>query len=465
MKPPSHRRSGPAGCAARRWMCSSTNRCRPTARCGRGTTSSSPPTSPGSTPTTGRPRPRCSRTTCGGSSPDSAWPIWSTSRLAIEARGSTGTCGPVSTDGIAVMEPAPELTTLADLPFHVLGRHPKPLLIGQCRQGVITGESTRDWFDRVRDLALGLMSFGVGKGDRVVIMSESRPEWLLTDFAILTAGAVTVPVYSTLTPGQARYIIQDAGARVAFVSTADQLEKLQRIRHELPSLEVIIEFDPPVTPSISVLSLQAVAGRGHARMMAEWGVAREFRDRAREIRPDDLATIIYTSGTTGEPKGVMLSHHNLVSNLLAGHTIVPVGPDDVSLSFLPLSHAFERLVSYVYLAHGVTVIFAESMDTVGRDLVVVRPTVMTGVPRVYEKFQARIMERGHALSQPRRTLFHWGVKVAVAKARAEASGARARGVLALEAALADRLVFSTIRERVRGRLRCLVSGSAPLPPT
>jgi long-chain acyl-CoA synthetase len=361
------------------------------------------------------------------------------------------------------MEPAPELTTLADLPFHVLGRHPKPLLIGQCRHGVITGESTRDWFDRVRDLALGLMSFGVGKGDRVVIMSESRPEWLLTDFAILTAGAVTVPVYSTLTPGQARYIIQDAGARVAFVSTADQLEKLQRIRHELPSIEVIIAFDPPVTPSISVLSLQAVAGRGHARMMAEWGVAREFRDRAREIRPDDLATIIYTSGTTGEPKGVMLSHHNLVSNLLAGHTIVPVGPDDVSLSFLPLSHSFERLVSYVYLAHGVTVIFAESMDTVGRDLAVVRPTVMTGVPRVYEKFQARIMERGHALPQPRRTLFHWGVKVAVAKARAEASGARARGVLALEAALADRLVFSKIRESVGGRLRCLVSGSAPLP--
>jgi long-chain acyl-CoA synthetase len=361
------------------------------------------------------------------------------------------------------MEPAPELTTLADLPFHVLGRHPKPLLIGQCRQGVTTGESTRDWFDRVRDLALGLMSFGVGKGDRVVIMSESRPEWLLTDFAILTAGAVTVPVYSTLTPGQARYIIQDAGARVAFVSTADQLEKLQRIRHELPSIEVIIAFDPPVTPSISVLSLQAVAGRGHARMMAEWGVAREFRDRAREIRPDDLATIIYTSGTTGEPKGVMLSHHNLVSNLLAGHTIVPVGPDDVSLSFLPLSHSFERLVSYVYLAHGVTVIFAESMDTVGRDLAVVRPTVMTGVPRVYEKFQARIMERGHALPQPRRTLFHWGVKVAVAKARAEASGARARGVLALEAALADRLVFSKIRESVGGRLRCLVSGSAPLP--
>ena len=123
----------------------------------------------------------------------------------------------------------------------------------------------------------------------------------------------------------------------------------------------------------------------------------------------------------------MLSHHNLISNLMAGHTVVPVSEDDVSLSFLPLSHSFERLVSYVYLAHGVTIVFAESMETVGRDLAIVRPTVMTGVPRVYEKFQARILERGHALPQPRRTLFHWGVKVAHARARAEGGGGKAGG--------------------------------------
>jgi long-chain acyl-CoA synthetase len=360
-------------------------------------------------------------------------------------------------------EPAPELTTLADLPFHVLGRHPKPLLIGQVRDGAIAGESTRDWFDRVRDLALGLASLGVGMGDRVVIMSESRPEWLTADLAILTLGGVTVPVYATLTPGQARYIIQDSGARVAFVSTAEQLEKLQDVRHQLPALEAIVTFAAAPVGSTSVLSLDALMARGHTRLMGEWGVGRQFRDTTREIRPGQLATIIYTSGTTGEPKGVMLSHANLISNLVAGHTIVPVKDDDVSLSFLPLSHSFERLVSYVYLAHGVTIIFAESMDTVGRDLAIVKPTVMTGVPRVYEKFQARILERGHALPQPRRTLFHWGVKVAHAKARAEASGGRAGGILALEVALADRLVFSKIRESIGGRLWCLVSGSAPLP--
>src|SRR3982751_3054972 len=200
-----------------------------------------------------------------------------------------------------VTEPAPELATLADLPFHVLGRHPKPLLVGRCRGAEIAGQSTRDWFDQVRDLSLGLGALGIGKGDRVVIMSESRPEWLLADLAALTLGAVVVPVYSTLTGGQARYIIKDAAARLAFVSTPEQLEKLQRVRHELPMLEAIVAFDPAPANSPSVLQLDAVLERGHARLMSEWGIGREFRDKAREIRAGDLATIIYTSGTTGEP--------------------------------------------------------------------------------------------------------------------------------------------------------------------
>jgi long-chain acyl-CoA synthetase len=359
-------------------------------------------------------------------------------------------------------DPGPELWTLADLPFHVLGRHPKQMLIGRVRNGAIEGESTRDWFDRLRDLALGLQSLGVSRGDRVVIMSESRPEWLLTDLAVVSLGAVTVPVYSTLAPGQAAYIVRDAEARLAFVSTAEQLEKLQQVRHDLPALQAIATFEPVAHASPSVLTLDEVVARGHARMMAEWGVARAFRDQSRTIRPQDLATIIYTSGTTGEPKGVMLSHGNLVSNLIAGHAVVPVNETDVSLSYLPLSHSFERLVSYVYLAHGVTIVFAESMDTAGRDITVVRPTVMTGVPRVYEKFRARILEKGHALPQPRRTLFHWGVQVAVAKGRALGQGRKPGALLALEAAIAERLVFTKIRDGVGGRLRVLASGSAPL---
>ena len=359
------------------------------------------------------------------------------------------------------MEPAPELFTLADLPFHVLGRHPKPLLVGRCRGAAIAGQATREWFDELRDLALGLASLGISAGDRIAIVSESRPEWLLADLAILTLGAVTVPVYSTLTAAQARYILHDAGARLAFVSTAEQLEKVQSVRRELPALASIVAFEPP--PESSSPSLASIVERGHAKMMAEWGVARQFRDNARKVRPEQLATIIYTSGTTGEPKGVMLSHGNLISNLNAGQAVVPVNEHDVSLSFLPLSHSFERLVSYVRLAHGVTVIFAESMDTIARDLATVRPTVMTGVPRVFEKFQARILERGAALPQPRRALFRWGVRVAVAKGRIEGRGGRLGGLLALQSALAERLVFTKIRDVVGGRLRCMISGSAPLP--
>jgi long-chain acyl-CoA synthetase len=361
------------------------------------------------------------------------------------------------------LQPPPDLQTLADLPFHVLGRHPKPLLVGRVKDGAVDGESTRDWFDRLRDLALGLQSLGIAAGDRVAIVSESRPEWLLADLAILSLGAVTVPVYSTLTAAQACFIVRDAGARLAFVSTAEQLDKLQRMRHELPMLQAIAVFEPVPPSSPSILTLADVERRGHARMMAEWGVAREFRDRSRTIRPSDLATIIYTSGTTGEPKGVMLSHGNLVSNLVAGHAVVPVNEDDVSLSYLPLSHSFERLVAYLYLAHGVTIVFAESMDTIGRDMTIVRPTVMTGVPRVYEKFQARIVEKGRALPQPRRTLFDWGVRVAAARGRALTHGRRPGAMLALEVRAAERLVFSKIRDGVGGRLRVLASGSAPLP--
>ena len=364
---------------------------------------------------------------------------------------------------LPAVETAADLNTIADLPFHVLGRHPKPLLVGWVRGGTIVGESTRDWFDRLRDLSLGLRAVGVQPGDRVAIMSESRPEWLLADLALLAFGAVSVPVYPTLMPPQVRYIVADAGARVAFVSSAEQLEKIQRVRHELPALEAVIVFDDVSAASPSVLSLASVLERGHRQLLGSWGTGRSFRDDARRVAPHDLAAIIYTSGTTGEPKGAMLTHGNLASNLLAAQTILRLGDDEIALSFLPLSHAFERMLAYVGLFNGVTIVFAESLETVARDILVVRPTLMTGVPRVYEKFEARIMQRGHDLPQPRRTLFHWGVNVAKARARAEMTGRRMSGILSLEAALAERLVWSKIREHVGGRLHTMISGSAPLP--
>jgi len=363
-------------------------------------------------------------------------------------------------------EPPPELRTIADLPFHVLGRHPMALLVGRCRDAGIVGQSTREWFDDLRDLSLGLEAAGIVAGDRVAILSESRPEWLTTDLAILAGGAVTVPVFPTLSSAQARYLLRDSGARLAFVSNASQLEKVQSIRHDLPALEAVVVYDADaVGSSPSVVSFEAVKGRGHARMLGEWGTGRAFRDRARAVAPSDPATIIYTSGTTGEPKGVLLTHQNLASNMIASVSILALADDERALSFLPLSHSFERMLSYVCLANGISIVFAESTDTIARDILTVKPTLMTGVPRVFEKLQARILERGRELPEPRRSLFGWAINVGRARARAELQGRRPSLLNSVQSRLADRLVWSKIRQNLGGRLRNIVSGSAPLAPS
>jgi long-chain acyl-CoA synthetase len=358
-----------------------------------------------------------------------------------------------------------DVTTIADLPFHVMGRFPKPVTIGRCRKDDTLELSSKEVFERIRDLSLGFRALGISAGDRVAIVSESRPEWLLCDLAVLTAGAVTVPIYPTLSASQARYILQDSGARLAIVSTRLQLEKIQEVRHLLPALEAVVAMDeaaPGAPPSTSALALGDVERRGHARMTGEWGAAREFRDAARAVSAHDLATIIYTSGTTGEPKGVMLTHANLVANMRAASAALEISQDDVALSFLPLSHAFERMVSYVYLFSGVTIVFAESFDTVGRDMARVRPTVLTGVPRVYEKLHARIVDTAQAAGAARAAVFRWAVNAGLARAKLVLRGRPAGPITSLKTAIGDRLVYSAIREKLGGRLRFVASGSAPL---
>ena len=360
--------------------------------------------------------------------------------------------------------PQVDFETVADLPFHVAGRFQTSALIGRCSPDGIASLSGKEFFERIRDLSLGLGALGVGPGDRVAIVAESRPEWLMADLAILTGAAVTVPVYPTLSPAQAHYILHDAGAKAAIVSTRVQLEKIQEVRHKLPALEAVILMDgwtPGDSPS--VISLTTVGERGHARLAGEWGAAREYSDRARAVRPDQLATIIYTSGTTGEPKGVMLSHANLVSNVKAGAQVLQLTEQDVALSFLPLSHSFERTVSYIYLLSGVTMVFAESFDTIGRDIGRVRPTLLTGVPRVFEKLHGRIMDKGQAEPGLKGAIFSWAVGAGTARGEAALRGQSVGVLSALQATIADRLVFGKIRDGLGGRIRYLVSGSAPLP--
>jgi long-chain acyl-CoA synthetase len=341
-----------------------------------------------------------------------------------------------------------DVRTIADLPFYVSGRYPRATLVGRSLASGIQWISSKDFFERVRDISLGLSALGLKRGDRAAIIAESRPEWLIADLAILTAGGVTVPVYPTLAAPQARYILQDAGARWVFVSNATQAEKVQQVRHELPGLEAVVLIEPGATARGSVVTLDEVAARGHAAITGSWGVAKEYKDRARAIQPGDLATLIYTSGTTGEPKGVMLTHGNLASNMHASGEALQVNEEDVALSFLPLSHAFERLVAYVYLSAGTTLVFAESIETIARDIAAVRPTVLTAVPRVFEKLHTRITEKAASGSGVKRMLFNWAVNQG-------RRGGLFRGI-------ADRLVLRKIRDGLGGRLKYLVSGSAPL---
>jgi long-chain acyl-CoA synthetase len=354
---------------------------------------------------------------------------------------------------------APLPLTMAALPFFVSGRYPKPDLIGRCSAAGIAATNGRDLVDRVRDLGLGLTHLGMARGDRVAIVSESRPEWLFTDLAILTKGAVTVPVYPTLSVEQAAYILRDSDVRLAVASTAAQVAKLQAAAALAPGLTTVVRMDPAPadTGPAEVLAMADVVAAGHRRIVDGWGVAKAFLDEAQAVAPDDLATIIYTSGTTGEPKGVELTHGNLTSNIAGTQDRLKLDETDVALSFLPLSHAFERTAAYLYLATGVSIVFAESLETVARDLLIVRPTLMTGAPRVFEKLYARVVERGHGGRALERRLFDWSMQVA-----ATAGRVGGRPSASWSGRLANRLVLSRIREGVGGRVRFFVSGSAPL---
>jgi long-chain acyl-CoA synthetase len=334
-------------------------------------------------------------------------------------------------------------------------------------------EGFRDWstaqvVETVRHLALAIDAAEIAPGDRVAIMSESRPEWVFCDLAILLAGGITVPIYPTLSAAQARYILQDCGARVLIVSDAAQAAKAQEVRHLLPALELVVVIDPhgaagsaPLGASVTTLAELEARGRELASRSPD--ALGRVQARAAAVKPGDLATIIYTSGTTGEPKGVMLSHDNIVSNLIAIEPILDKGPDDVALSFLPLSHSFERTVVYSYLADGVTVVFAEHIDSLARDLPKTAPTIMTAVPRVFEKLHARIREAVQQSPAPRRWLFGWALGAALDRVRRAQLGKASYTPSGWREVLADRLVFAKVRARVGGRLRVLISGSAPLP--
>jgi long-chain acyl-CoA synthetase len=315
----------------------------------------------------------------------------------------------------------------------------------------------------VEALALALRELGVGRGDRVVLLSETRYEWAVTDLAILGLGAVTVPIYPTLTAAQCRALLENCEPQVLVVSTIIQLEKIRAASAGLPFVRAVVCMEPlPPGGPASERALDALMARGTALRQAEPGA---FRASAQAVRPDDLATIIYTSGTTGEPKGAMLTHGNIASNIAASLQVMHFVSSDRCLSFLPLSHIFERMGGfYSMLASGVSIAYARNMESVAADALEVRPTLVMGVPRFYEKVVARVTEAGHARPAPVRALFFWGLARGRAIARAHYARRLPSALARVLASLAGVLVLSKIRARLGGRLRFGFSGSAPLSP-
>ncbi|PSQ95598.1 MAG: long-chain fatty acid--CoA ligase [Bacteroidetes bacterium SW_9_63_38] len=317
--------------------------------------------------------------------------------------------------------------------------------------------------DRGQALAGALHQHGVRKGDRVALLSENRPEWAITDLGTQLMGGVNVSIYTSLPPSKIAYILRDSGATACVVSVPVQRKKIQEIADECPSLETVIVMDamPDDPPSYMMPWDDALtAGRDHWAEHED-----ELTGVADEVTPDDPSALIYTSGTTGQPKGVKLSNRNFCSNVKAALQRFPIGEDDHHLSFLPLSHAFERAAGYTaMLAAGATISYAESVEAVSQNLKEVNPTIMISVPRMFEKVYNRVTKTATEGGTVKQTLFEWAVKTGEkhAAAQQDESGGPSSWLKA-QNALAHRLVFSTLHEKLGGNLRFAVSGGAPLP--
>jgi long-chain acyl-CoA synthetase len=355
---------------------------------------------------------------------------------------------------------AAEPTTLPEVFEFVARVHARAGLLNFKRDGRWIPISSAEVLQRARWIAAGLYSLGVRRGDRVAILSESRPEWTIADAGCILLGAVDVPIYPTLTPAQAQYILKDSGARVLLLANEAKLREIEPILSDCPALEHLIVFEKHSDSESTTVSLAQLETRGQAFALQQPELLRELELQA---KPDDLATIIYTSGTTGEPKGVMLTHGNLVSNLVDSSGHFSFGVADTALSVLPLSHIFEREAMYMYMYRGMAVYFAESLETIGSNLREVHPTILVGVPRIFEKIYARIRQRATEKGRASVSLLNWAVNVGKDYAHYSLEKKRVPLWLGLKHKLATKLMFSKWKAAFGGRIRLLVSGGAALP--
>ncbi len=349
---------------------------------------------------------------------------------------------------------AKSVSTIPEL-FLQAASYNKPACLMSKVGGTYQPMSTAELVDRVRRLSKALVDLGVAKGDRVALMSENGPHWPTVDFATLCAGAVLVPIYPTLLPDQSSYIAANCGAKVVVAETPVHLQGLLDHAAELPDVRhfVLIKgesSDPRVT------HLDQLIAQGAGVDVAD------FEARARAVRPEDLATFIYTSGTTGTPKGVMLTHGNLASNASSGSNALHLDGGYLALSFLPLSHSFERTVDYCYFLCGCTIAYAESVAAVAQNMMEVKPQVFVSVPRVYEKVYSKVQEGVAAGSPVKQKLFAWAVRLGREALPYRLKREKPPGFQGVKLDLADKLVFSKIKARLGGEFEFALSGGAPL---
>lgn len=318
----------------------------------------------------------------------------------------------------------------------------------------------REAGDIVENLASGLASLGVQKGDKIAIISTNSSRWAFADYAITGLGAVTVTVYPTLTTPHMKYIFDDSETHYAFVGNKEQLDKTKSLIQECEHMKGYVLMDDSDDDTDKVFGFSSLIERGKAyKESSDF----DFKAIASTINPDDLLTLIYTSGTTGNPKGAMLSHNNLIANVKSGKKSIHIDESDVFLSFLPLSHVFERMVGHFSgLTSGGRVYYAESIDTVADNMGEIKPTIMASVPRLYEKMYAKIIDKVSNDPPLRQKIFWWAISVGKEAMPNICKNSRPSGWLGFKFGLAEKLVFSKIKERVGGRLRFFVSGGAPL---
>ena len=351
-----------------------------------------------------------------------------------------------------------DLSTLSRQFVNIVRSFPKDSLLSYKKEGTYVPISTAEFRQRVMHFALGLKALGLEKGDKLVILADNSPDWIMTDYACLCLGLVTVPIYTTLMPEQVLYIINDSDAKAVVCAGPALWEKITPLKSRLPGVKHYIAVGSEAAPDWAV-SRSGVMDRGRALADSDPGF---FERLALDIKPEDLASIVYTSGTTGVPKGVILTHGNFASNINALASIVEFTVKDTNLSFLPLSHVLERMVTLAFLSRGTSIAYAVSTETVAENLVEVKPTIMVSVPRLFEKIYAKIMDTILQGSGLKKKIFFWALGVGKEFGRLKLAGRKPGAGLKLKRRLAHKLVFAKILAKTGGRVRFFVSGGAPL---